>query len=272
MTIHTEIQPDYTAIKTKQNAAWASGDYAVIGTTLQIVGENLAETLDLVPGSRVLDVAAGNGNATLAFARRWHRVTSTDYVSTLLDKCKARAEAERLEVNFQLADAEALPFADNTFDAVVSTYGVMFAPNQKQAAAELMRVCRAGGKIGLANWTPAGFVGQLFKTLGGHVSPPAGVKSPGLWGDEEWLSGTFQNAADVRIVRRHFNFRYRDPAHFVDLFRQFYGPVHKAFLALDADGQALLEADILALIHRLNTATDGSMTVPGEYAEVVITK
>jgi len=272
MTVHMTVDPDFTAIKNKQNAAWASGDYAVIGTTLQIVGETLAEALDLAPSANVLDVAAGNGNATLAFARRWHRVTSTDYVPTLLDKARTRASAEALTVDFQVADAEALPFADASFDAVVSTYGVMFTPNQEQAARELLRVCRPGGKIGLANWTAQGFVGQLFKTLGGHVAPPAGVKSPALWGDEAWLRDTFSSAASVDVTRRHFVFRYRDPHHFVDLFRLFYGPVHKAFLALDADGQAALEADILALVARLNTATDGSMAVPSEYAEVVVTK
>jgi len=272
MTIHSQIEPDYTAIKNKQNAAWASGDYAVVGTTLQIVGESLAEAMDLVPGSGVLDVAAGNGNATLAFARRWHDVTSTDYVPDLLEKGRARAAAEGLGVTFQVADAENLPFPDDHFDGVVSTFGVMFAPNQRKAASELMRVCARGGSIGLANWTAEGFIGQLFKTLGGHVAPPAGVKSPALWGDEAWLRENFAAADSIRIVRRHFNFRYRDAVHFVDLFRTLYGPVHKAFLALDAQGQAALEADIHALISRFNTATDGSMTVPGEYVEVIVAK
>ncbi|MCB2102239.1 MAG: methyltransferase domain-containing protein [Rhodobacterales bacterium] len=272
MTIHMDIQPDFTAIKNKQNAAWSSGDYAVIGATLQIVGEHLAESLDLTPGSAVLDVAAGNGNATLAFARRWHDVTSTDYVSGLLDKGRARAAAEGHYVDFQLADVESLPFADNSFDAVVSTFGVMFAPNQQQAAAELMRVCRPGGRIGLANWTAGGFIGQLFKVLGGHVAPPAGVQSPALWGNPAWLDTTFASARSVNVDLRHFTFRYRDAAHFVDVFRTLYGPVHKAFLALDAAGQAALERDMVALLERMNTATDGSLAVPGEYAEVVITK
>ncbi len=272
MNIQAEIAPDYAAIKAKQNAAWTSGDYAVIGTTLQIVGERLAERLDLRPGARVLDVAAGNGNATLAFARRFHDVTSTDYVQDLLDKGSARAAAESLNVRFQIADAEALPFADDSFDATVSTFGVMFTPNQKTAASELMRVTQDGGKIGLANWTPAGFVGQLFKTLGGYVAPPAGVKSPALWGDEGWLSETFADAQSTRLVLKSFNFRYRTPSHFIDVFRSLYGPVHKAFLALDENGRAALEADMLALIDRFNTATDGSMRVPGEYAEVEIRK
>jgi len=271
MNIHATT-PDYTAIKTKQNAAWASGDYAAIGTTLQIVGESLAEALDLTPHSRVLDVAAGNGNATLAFARRFHDVTSTDYVGALLDKGRSRAEAEGLSVAYQVADAEALPCADESFDAVVSTFGVMFTPNQAKAASELQRCCRTGGKIGMANWTPEGFIGQLFKTLGGHVAPPAGVSSPALWGTKAWLEEHFANCAEISIERKDFNFRYGSTKHFIDLFRSLYGPVHKAFLALDVEGAAALEADMTALIERMNVARDGSMKVPGEYLEVVITK
>jgi ubiquinone/menaquinone biosynthesis C-methylase UbiE len=272
MTIQTEIQPDFDAIKSKQNAAWASGDYAVVGTTVQIVGENLAEAIDLTPGARVLDVAAGNGNATLAMARRWHEVTSTDYVPELLQKGLLRAQAEKLNIKTKTADAEALPFQDGSFDGVVSTFGVMFAPNQKKAASELLRVCKPGGLIGLANWTPSGFIGQLFKTLGGHVSPPHGVKSPALWGDTEWLKDTFASATSITSEMRQFNFRYRNAQHFVDVFRTLYGPVHKAFLALDADGRTALEQDIVALIDRMNVATDGSVKIPSDYLEIVITK
>ena len=268
----TTNTPDFTAIKAKQNAAWASGDYAVIGTTLQIVGESLAEALDLPPGARVLDVAAGNGNATLAFARRWHDVVSTDYVAELLDKGRARAVAEGANVEFQVADAEDLPFEDGAFDAVVSTFGVMFTPDQTQAASELLRVCRDGGLIGLANWTPESFIGQLFKTLGAHIAPPAGVKSPALWGNEAWLKDTFSASTSLQVTERAFVFRYRDAAHFVDVFRSLYGPLHKAFLALDADGQSTLEADIIALVDRFNVATDGTMAVPSRYAEVIVRK
>ncbi|MFV2053159.1 class I SAM-dependent methyltransferase [Aliiroseovarius sp. YM-037] len=272
MTLQTDIQPDFVAIKSKQNAAWASGDYAVVGTTLQIVGENLAEALDLAPGATVLDVAAGNGNATLAMARRWHKVTSTDYVPTLLKKGRVRAQAENLNIAFETADAEALPYENGAFDSVVSTFGVMFAPNQKQAAAELLRVCKSGGSIGMANWTPSGFIGQLFKTLGGHVSPPPGVKSPALWGDISWLEETFAPATSIDCRMRQFNFRYRDAQHFVDLFRTLYGPVHKAFLALDTEGRDALEHDIIALVDRMNVATDGTVKVPGDYLEIVIKK
>ena len=265
--------PDYTAIKTKQNAAWASGDYARIGTTLQIVGEDLAEAMDLTPGAKVLDVAAGNGNATLAFARRWCDVTSTDYVEILLAHGRARAAAEALTVNYQHADAEQLPFENGTYDAVVSTFGVMFAPNQLKAASEMLRVCRPGGKIGMANWTPEGFIGSLFKTLGKHVPPPAGVKSPAQWGSKPWLNEVFAGKARAMTVNdRAFMFRYRSPQHFVDFFRTYYGPVHKAFLALDAAGQTALSSDLIALVGRFNTATDGSMKVPSDYAEIVITR
>lgn len=265
--------PDFTAIKAKQNAAWASGDYARIGTTLQIVGETLAEAMNLRPGSSVLDVAAGNGNATLAFARRWCDVVSTDYVDSLLARGRARAEAEGHQVTFQIADAEQLPFADASFDAVVSTFGVMFTPNQAKAAAELMRVCRPGGKIGMANWTPEGFIGQVFKTLGKHIAPPAGVSSPALWGTRPWIEQHFGGAARaIAVENRDFVFRYKSPEHFLDVFRTYYGPVHKAFLALEPAGQAALTKDLLGTIATFNTAMDGSMCVPSAYSEIVIAR
>ena len=273
MTVMPQIPatPDYTAIKAKQNAAWASGDYARIGTTLQIVGESLAEAMDLAPDSTVLDVAAGNGNVTLALARRLCRVTSTDYVEPLLERGRARAEAEGLDVTFAPADAERLPFETASFDAVASTFGVMFAPNQLGAAAEMLRVCRPGGTIGMANWTPEGFIGQVFKTLGRHVPPPAGVSSPAQWGSKSWLEQTFAaKARSLTINDRQFMFRYRSPAHFVAFFRDWYGPVHKAFLALDPLGQAALEADLLDTVARFDTGRDGSMRVPSAYAEVVV--
>lgn len=266
-------ETDYAAIKTKQNAAWESGDYGRIGTTLQIVGETLAEALDLSPGSNVLDVAAGNGNATLAFARRGCNVTSTDYVEKLLAQGRARAEAEALSIIFQVADAESLPYENNTFDAVVSTFGVMFTPNQLKAASELLRVCRAGGKIGLANWTAEGFIGQVFKTLGKHVPPPAGVKSPAQWGSKPWIEEVFgAKGRSIAINDRAFVFRYSSPEDFISYFRSYYGPVHKAFLALKPQQQEALNADLLATIERFNTARDGSMRVPSEYAEVIISK
>ena len=266
------IQPDLTAVKTRQQAAWSSGDYAIVGTTLQIVGEDLCETLDLRPGSKVLDVAAGNGNATLAAARRWCDVTSTDYVPALLEGGRARAAAERLNVDFRVADAEDLPFADNSFEVVVSTFGVMFTPDQDKAAAELLRVCRSGGKIGMANWTPEGFIGQLFKTLGKHLPPPAGVKSPALWGTRSRLDEMFGKAGEIDAQPRMFVFRYRSPEHWLEVFKTFYGPMLKAFAALDAAKQDALRNDLLALVRQFNRATDGTVAVRSEYLEVVITK
>ena len=264
---------DLTALKTRQMAAWASGDYAVIGTTLQIVGETLAEACDLRCDEEVLDVAAGNGNATLAAARRGCLVTSTDYVAALLERGQDRARAEHLEVTFQVADAEALPFADSSFDAVLSTFGVMFAPDQAKAAKELARVCRRGGRIGLANWTPEGFVGQMFKTLGRYLPPPPGSQPPSNWGAEAWLHSHFDDRQfQVQVTRRHFNFRYRSAAHFIDVFRHWYGPVHKAFAALPPESGQALETDLTLLIDGLNRAGAESMVVPSEYLEVVITK
>lgn len=266
-------QIDLKAVKTRQQGAWSSGDYAIVGTTLQIVGEELCETLDLRAGQKVLDVAAGNGNVSLAAARRWCDVTSTDYVPALLERGRERAAAERLNLTFREADAEALPFPDQSFDAVVSTFGVMFTPDQDRAASELIRVCKRGGKIGLANWTPDGFIGQLFKTIGKHLPPPAGVKSPALWGTREQIHAMFeQDASSIKAAQRHFVFRYRSPDHMLEIFRAYYGPVLKAFAALDATGQEALESDIKALFGRFNRSDDSTLVAPGEYLEVVVTR
>ena len=262
---------DFAAVKVRQQAAWSTGNYAVVGTTLQIVGENLCEALDMRAGSRVLDVAAGNGNATLAAARRYCDVTSTDYVASLLDAGRARAQAEGLAVQFQEADAEALPFADASFDIVMSTFGVMFTPDQQKAAAELARVCKPGGRIGLANWTPESFIGQLFKTIGKYIPPPAGVKSPALWGTKAHVEALF--GADARTIiaaSRDFTFRYRSPEHFVDVFRTFYGPMNKAFAALEGEPQAAFLRDLMALIESRNRSNDATLVLPSEYLEVVV--
>ncbi len=265
--------PDLSTIKTKQQATWASGDYAVIGTTLQIVGETLAEAIDLRAGERVLDVAAGNGNASLAAARRFAEVTSTDYVPALLERAKARADAEGLPLTFKVADAEALPFADASFDVVLSTFGVMFTPDQARAAREMLRVTREGGRIGLANWTPEGFIGQLFKIVGTHLPPPSGVSPAVRWGTEPHIVSLFgSQAADIRCTRKCFIFRYRSSAHWIQMFRDFYGPVFKSFAALDAPRRAALERDITDLLERLNTGDKDSLVVPGEYLEVIVVK
>ena len=263
---------DLNALKTRQQAAWASGDYAVIGTTLQIVGEQLAEACDLRWDESVLDVAAGNGNATLAAARRGCDVTSTDYVASLLEQGSERARAEGLNVLFQVADAEALPYEDGHFDAVVSTFGVMFAPDHQKAAAEMARVCRPGGRIGLANWTPASLVGRMFKVLAKQLTPPPGVQSPVLWGSEPHVRALFgSKAARVTIREKAFNFRYRSAAHFIETFRTWYGPVHKAFAALPEDRAAMLELELTQLLNELNKGGTRSLVVPSEYLEIVVT-
>jgi len=273
MSINAVAAPNFAAIKQRQQAAWASGDFAVVGTTLQIVGESLAEAADVCADERVLDVAAGNGNATLAAARRFAQVTSTDYVPALLDKGRQRAFAEGLEVRFQEADVEELPFPDASFDVVLSTFGAMFAPDQRRTAGEMMRVLRPGGRLAMANWTPEGFIGRLFKVIGAHVPPPAGLKSPALWGSAPHVVDLFGPvASQMHCERRIFNFRYRSAAHWVQVFRDYYGPTHKAFAALDAVGQQALERDLTALLAELNTAGPASLVVPSEYLEIVITK
>ncbi len=263
---------DLTTIKSRQQVAWSSGDYAIIGTTVQIVGETICEAVDLRSDQRVLDVAAGNGNATLAAARRFADVVSTDYVASLLERGRERAKAERLFATFQEADAEALPFKDGSFDVVLSTFGVMFAPNHEKSASEMMRVCRRGGKIGLANWTPESFIGKVFKTIGKYVPPAPGVQSPALWGSKAHLDTLFKGSVAVATQSRHFVFRYKSAQHWLDIFRTYYGPMVKAFAAIDAPAQKALEADLLALLDSGNIARDGTLVLPSEYLEVVVTR
>jgi len=266
-------QTDLKALKARQQAAWSSGDYALIGTTLQIVGEDLCEALDIRSGQKVLDIAAGNGNVSLAAARRWCDVVATDYVPALLERARERAAAERLPIEFREADAESLPFQDGSFDVVVSTFGVMFTPDQDRAAAEMVRVCKRGGRIGLANWTPEGFIGQLFKTIGKHVPPPPGARSPALWGTRARIAELFEpHATSVKSAQRNFVFRYRSPEHWLEVFRTYYGPVLKTFAALEPAAQAPLQRDLMALIDQFNRSGDGTMVVPGEYLEIVITR
>lgn len=266
--------PDFPAIKARQKATWASGDYAVIGTTLQIVGESLCEAADLRAGETVLDVAAGNGNATLAAARRWCEVTSTDYVPALLERGRERAAAERLHgIDFREADVEALPFDDGRFDAVLSTFGCMFAPNPPRTAAEMLRVCRSGGRIGMSNWTPEGFIGQVFKTVGKHVPPPAGVSSPALWGSRDRIVALFgSEATNIATETRQFMFRYRSAEHMLEVFRGYYGPILKAFAALEGGAQAALADDLLALMHRFDKGGKAGLVIPSDYLEIVITR
>ena len=271
-TPSTATPPDYEAIKTKQRAVWGTGDYARIGSLLQISGERLIEAMDARPGTRFLDVAAGNGNLTMAAARRFCEVTSTDYVEALLARSGDRAHANGFEIAYRVADAEALPFEAASFDAVGSTFGVMFTPNQEQAASELARVCKPGGKIGLANWTPAGFIGQLFKTIGSFVPPPAGVSSPARWGTERFLEEQFGGIGDVVVRRRDYVFRFLSAEHFLDYFLDWYGPTIKAFEALDEDGKSGLRQAILDLCNESSRAPGDTLRVDSEYLEVVITK
>jgi ubiquinone/menaquinone biosynthesis C-methylase UbiE len=244
----------------------------VIGSTFQIVSENLVEFADLRAGEHVLDVAAGSGNTTLAAARRYARVTSTDLVETLLDKGRERARAEGLPANFQIADVESLPFSDASFDVVLSTFGAMYATDASAAAREMRRVLRPGGRVALANWTQKGFVGRLFKLIGTHLSGPCRLVWPARWGTPGGLAAMFDVApAEMHFRRRHFHFRYRSAAHWVQVFRDFHGPTHRVFAALDAPGQMALERDITALLEACNTAGAHSLVVSAEYLEAVIT-
>ena len=264
---------DLAAVKKRQQATWASGDFGRIGVTLQIVGESLCEAVDLLSTETVLDVAAGDGNASLAAARRFAHVTSTDYVPQLLEQGRRRAEAERVDVRFQEADAEQLPFDDGSFDVVLSTFGVMFAPNQELAATEMMRVAKPGGRIGLASWTAEGFIGKLFEVVKAFAPPPAGLRSPMAWGAEPRLVELFgPRASDIRTERKTYVFRYRSPEHWVDYFRAYYGPTHRAFAALDTAGQSALEAALLGLLREWNEGRAGALVVRGEYLEAVVTK
>jgi SAM-dependent methyltransferase len=262
---------DLSAAKAKQKIAWTAGDYAVVGTTLQIVGETLCEAVDLRAQELVLDVAAGNGNASLAAARRFAQVTAVDYVPALLRQAQVRAEAERLPLEVHEGDAEALDFDDGSFDVVLSTFGVMFTPDQERAARELLRVCRSGGRIGLANWTPEGFIGRLFQLIGRRLPPAPGIRPPSAWGTEARIEELFGvGAQKIRSTRRHFVFRYSSPAHWIDVFRTYYGPVQKAFAALDAENQAGLEAELTDLLRSLDVSAGASLVIPSEYLEVVV--
>ena len=259
-----------SAIKARQQVVWGSGDFAVIGTTLQIVGEQLCESLDLRSTERVLDVAAGNGNATLAAARRFAAVTSTDYVPALLDKAARRAAADGLAIEFRHADAEQLPFEDRAFDVAMSTFGVMFAPNQERAARELMRVVRPGGRIGLASWRPDGFIGELFRVIGHFAPPPAGLRSPAQWGMSTRLAELFGSARALSHETRTFTFRYGSPRHWIEMFRTFYGPVHMAFASLDLPQRHKLEDDLFELLSRHDIGRGRGLVVPATYLETVI--
>jgi ubiquinone/menaquinone biosynthesis C-methylase UbiE len=267
-------RPEFAAIKARQQATWASGDYAVVGATLTIVPELLCEAMDLRAGEKVLDVACGSGTATLAAARRFCRTTGLDYVPALLSRAAERARADGLEISFLEGDAEMLPFQDGEFDAVLSTFGVMFTPDHQRTASELVRVVRPGGRIGLANWTPDGFIGQLFALVGRTVPPPPGLAPPPLWGTLPYCEALFGDVVMAQVQSRHreFTFRYASPAHFIDVFRRYYGPIHRLYATLPAERAATFSAELTALIGRFNRSNDGTVVVPSRYLELVLTR
>lgn len=272
MTSMTPIRPELGAVKVQQRTCWAAGDHSRVGDTMQIVGETLCEAIDLRPGSRVLDVAAGNGSASLAAARRFCHVTSSDYVEGFLETGRQRAEALGLEIEFQLADAEALPFADESFDTVLSTFGAMFTPDQQRTADEMIRVCRSGGVIGMTNWAAEGFMGQLHATLDRYLPPVPGLPSPMQWAEELTLEKLFGAGVSIIAARRKvFTLRYLSFEHFLGEFRRGYGPMRIAFDAL-GDKAVALEADLRVLHERFNVAEPNAFVVPSEYAQVLITK
>lgn len=272
MATTTPATPDFTAIKERQQKTWASGDYSVLGARLVSVAEHLCDTADLHAGWRVLDVATGSGNAAIAAARLGCDVVGVDYVPELLQRGRERAEAEALPVVFVEGDAEALPFPDDTFDAVTSVFGTMFAPDHQTTASELVRVCRPGGTIALASWTPESFLAELFRTLGSYVPPPAGVPSPMMWGSEKHLRKLFGDAiTTIQVTERTFTFRFPSPEEYVAFFRRWYGPTFRAFAALDDDGQKALEADLVALARSYDRLGDGATAIPAIYSEAVAT-
>jgi SAM-dependent methyltransferase len=269
----TTQSPDLSAIKGRQQKAWSAGDYGKVGVTLLMIAELLVEAVDLHPGERVLDVASGNGNTSLAAARRFGEVVGIDYVPMLLDEGRERARAEGLAVDFREGDAEELPFPDASFDVVLSTIGVMFAPNHEKAAAELLRVVRPGGKIGLANWVPDGYVGDLFRTMGKYVPPPAGLKPPFRWGTEEGLRELLGDGiGSLQSRRRSFMWRFPSARHHVEFMRSYYGPLQKAFETLDEAGQEALKEDLISVVEHYNHSGDGTAVWPADYLEVVATR
>ncbi len=265
---------DLEAVKQVQQKVWSEGDFSMVASGVIPASENLVEALDILPDERVLDVACGSGNAAIPAARRaWGNTVGVDYVPELLERGRERAAAERVEVEFVEGDAEQLPVEDASFDVVISVFGSMFAPDQEQAAAELLRVCKPGGRIGMANWTPTGFTGQMFATTVKHAPPPPGVLPPILWGTQERVEELFgEDVSNLDVRSREVVFRFRSADHWLDFFRRYFGPTKVAFERVGADGEEALANDLRELIGRFNTAGDRAMRVPAEYLEVIATR
>lgn len=263
-------RPDLAEIKNRQRQMWASGDYATFGAPLLIMSELLCEAVDLRPGQRVLDVATGSGNAALAAARRYGEVTGMDYVPALLERGRERAAAERLAISFEEGDAENIPFPDASFDVVLSAVGVMFAPDQEKAAGELLRVCRSGGSIGLASWTPESFAEQLYVVFGRYLPPPPGLLPPALWGTEERVRELLGGGIkELRIARRSFVFRYYSMSHYLEVLQTHLGPTREGFRSLDPVKQESLANDLTDMVRRFNRSGDETLVIPSDYLEVV---
>jgi SAM-dependent methyltransferase len=265
---------DLNAVKRVQQKTWSEGDFAMVASLIMLVAEELAESLEIVPGERVLDVACGSGNGAIAAARRsWGEVVGCDYVPALLERGRERAAAERLDVDFVEGDAEDLPFEDGQFDVVMSIFGAMFAPDQQKTAAELLRVCKPGGRIGMANWVPDSGVGQMFMTIAKHAPPPPGIKPPLLWGVEESLRELFGDGiSELQVERRTSRQTFRSIDHWMDFFRTYFGPTKVAFERVGPDGEAALEADLRRFLEEANTAGDRALVLEPEYLRVIATR
>ena len=265
---------DLEAVKGIQQKVWSAGDFSVIAQTVQFVSDELVEALDIMPGERVIDVACGSGNCAIPAARRaWGNTVGVDYVPELLERGRERAAAERLEIEFIEGDAENLPFEDASFDVVVTTFGSMFAPNQEKAAAELLRVCKPGGRIGMGNWTPEGVTGSMFQISSKHAPPPPGAPSPLAWGKEETLKEMLgDEVSSLDVKRKQCIFRFKSPEHWLEVFRTYFGPVKMAFERVGPDGEEALAADLRQMLEDANDAGDRGLRFGGEYLEVVATR
>lgn len=265
---------DFEMLRQGQQKTWSEGDFAMVAGLVMMAAEELAESLEIMPGERVLDVACGSGNGALAMARRsWAGTVGVDFVPALLERGRQRAEAERLDVEFVEGDAAELPFENASFDAVTSLFGAMFAPDQEKAAAELLRVCKSGGRIGMANWVPDGPVNSLFVTIAKHVPPPPGMTAPVLWGSEERVRELFgDRISNLRVERRFSRQPFRSVDHYMDFFRTYFGPIKMAFERVGPDGEAALEADLRSQLEEANTASDGALVLKPEYLQVIATR